>query len=623
MRRRLRVVIDAICALLIIVVGGLAINAGSSSTTWPGALDLIRQYPWWTIFAVSVVLIGTEIAVRLGKKEDGGAAERLVGRATDYFANALDQLGSDKTIVRLSGVNTLERVGQANPQYRQDVVEALCAYLRQPTPDEYRSKEQAPLKAADRDRPLLDASGEREVRIAAQRVIARHLRTHRIPRGLDRELLKNYPGVRMILAARDMRDPQTGRPWEAEDYFQFAGKFTRSHSDRKDLRTTFWKDIDLDLTGATLIDLDFTNIRIRSARFVRARFIGDAEFNGAEFISDARFEEANFTGSALFESSMFHEAADFHNARVGGNALFARATFHGPALFECLVTAGIGIFSESRFWGKIDLARAEFSSDFFLVGSIVYSYAYFTDARFLGRSFFQGTTFAALSQFDGAHFLSTQFVRTRFMGAVSFADLWGNGKVEFAGEVDYKETLFAKKVDFSNAALKGAARFLNATFEDGALFNHTAFGEDVRFEGAIFDKSGIPMFRQVTFAGDVDFCDTSFHRGVALWQSEFRGRTAFEKVLFGEGALFSDSRFAGDLKFGECEFPNGARFARAAFGGTVAFVDSSFGARPDFEGASVTRLKCAEDNEWPPGWSAQEGSTAGAGVLVWSDLRPT
>ncbi|MFD0883637.1 pentapeptide repeat-containing protein [Streptosporangium algeriense] len=58
----------------------------------------------------------------------------------------------------------------------------------------------------------------------------------------------------------------------------------------------FWPGIRLDLTDATLIDLNFTECRVTEARFDRATFQGHTAFGGATFHRAAGFTEVIFQG---------------------------------------------------------------------------------------------------------------------------------------------------------------------------------------------------------------------------------------------------------------------------------------------------------------------------------------
>jgi hypothetical protein len=80
------------------------------------------------------------------------------GQVTDRYTRAVEQLGHEKAPVRLGALYSLEHLAQDNPQYRQTVVDVVCAYLRmhhtypaQPELGAERAEEMAP-PANGRDR---------------------------------------------------------------------------------------------------------------------------------------------------------------------------------------------------------------------------------------------------------------------------------------------------------------------------------------------------------------------------------------------------------------------------------------------------------------------------------------
>lgn len=196
-------------------------------------------------------------------------------RITDLYIKAVEQLGSDKAPVRLGGLYALERLAQDQIEQRQTIVNVICAYLRMP----YTLPGDDPALVGDHQERLQ----EREVRLAAQRILCTHL----------------LPGV-----------------------------------DFDDRIETFWEKIDLDLTGASLIDMRLTDCCIRDATFRDATFIGDAAFRGAVFNGDAVFSKATFTDTARFSEVTFNSGARFKDTTFANHAWSA-----GPSSPETLCSA--------------------------------------------------------------------------------------------------------------------------------------------------------------------------------------------------------------------------------------------------------------------------------------------
>lgn len=217
-------------------------------------------------------------------------ADAAARRITDLYTKAADQLGSEKAPVRLAGLYALERLAQDHVEQRQTITNVLCAYLRMPYTlpgDPPAADAREPVRAEYRERLQ-----EREVRLAAQRILAHHLRNG---------------------------DPA-----------QPVG--------------TFWADIDLDLTSAVLIDLEFTGCTARNAIFSGAAFTGDTAFGEVTFTGGAWFNRATFTGNAWFGEATFTSNAVFNGATFTDLAWFAEATFTGDTMFREAMFAGLVLF---------------------------------------------------------------------------------------------------------------------------------------------------------------------------------------------------------------------------------------------------------------------------------------
>lgn len=214
---------------------------------------------WRRQRATEVELDNRERALAL-QEQSATATETDAGirRVTDTYTKSAELLGSDKAAVRLAGMYSLERLAQDNPEQRETIVAVWCAYLRMPfTPDD-------------------DAGEERQVRIAVQRLLARHLR----------------PGDR------------------------------------------FWPGMNIDLAGATLIKLNFAGCHMDIAQFHEATFVGPAMFRGACFLGSAGFSRAAFRDDVGFQQATFHGPAPFRHTTFAQNADFTGASFATRPDFE-------------------------------------------------------------------------------------------------------------------------------------------------------------------------------------------------------------------------------------------------------------------------------------------------
>jgi len=201
-------------------------------------------------------------------------------RVTELYMKAADQLGAEKAPVRLAGLYALERLGKANPEHRQTIVDVICAYLRMPF-------------LITQSEDLL--AGERQVRKAAQRILSAHLRW-------DRES-DFWPHMRLDLDGATLTD--------------------------------------YDFRAMCVDYADFSHARfLEGAHFKRARFEGDVYFAGAQLHRYAIFDGAKFLDLVSFAGCEFKQDSSFTGAEFRGEVTFMNAHFdHEPGFRDAKALA--------------------------------------------------------------------------------------------------------------------------------------------------------------------------------------------------------------------------------------------------------------------------------------------
>lgn len=308
-----------------------------------------------------------EVATDLTNRD---ATER---RITELYTKAVEQLGNEKAPVRLGGLYALERLAQDNPAQRQTIVNVICAYLRMPfapeAPDSEAAEAPGEPEAEGKSGGISDSwRQERQVRLTAQRILADHLRI----------------------------DWFEGRPAQGP------------------VGPEFWPDMRLDLTGATLIDLNFLRVVAADARFGGATFTGTAQFyevtfgfssfSAAKFIHDAAFSRASFVGRADFSKANFAGRSWFSGASFGGDADFSDASFSGDTTFLQAHFDETAEFQPATFSGNALFAGATFDGSAWFSSSTFSQRAEFGHATFAGDVTFQGVIFGGATTFAGATF---------------------------------------------------------------------------------------------------------------------------------------------------------------------------------------------------------------------------
>ncbi|MBT2212883.1 pentapeptide repeat-containing protein [Actinomadura sp. NEAU-AAG7] len=323
------------------------------------------------------------------------ATERLV---TDLYGQAVGLLGHDKAAVRLGGLYSLERLAQNHPQHRQTVTDVVCAYLRMPfRPPLPNTSQQEPESNTHQDPADDDARQELQVRLTAQRLLQRHLTIIQ---------LASNPAM-------------------------------------------YWENIDIDLTGAHLIDFDFTNCCPAGATFTNAYFIGDTRFGAARFAGRTVFGGARFNGTSYFSAAQFSANADFRGTRFDGYMRFRTVEFDGDA-----------DFGAAQFSGGADFRAAQFRGDALFEGGRFGGDAMFNEANIGGLTVFCGTRFDRRAEFCWAQFKG----RVRFDGNAVF------GAAQFGGDADFHAAKFGEEADFRGARFGGKTKFNAARFVHAPTF---------------------------------------------------------------------------------------------------------------------------------------------------------
>jgi hypothetical protein len=239
-------------------------------------------------------------------------------RITELYVKAVDQLGGNQAPVRLGGLHALERLAQDNPAHRQTVVNVLCSYLRMPFPlDEPARVGEGPSAGGPWVASFFGTPEQRqelEVRLSAQSILFRHLRA-----GSD-----------------------SGH-WDQSQY---------------------WPNMTVDLNSAVLVDFQFQQCRVASARFGGAVFVGRVRFYESVFDGYVEFDRAKFYSGAWFRRSEFHERAWFSGTEFCGEVNLAGARFRETAMF-----GGRIWFGGAKFRAHVEFDNVTFDAGIELDGA--------------------------------------------------------------------------------------------------------------------------------------------------------------------------------------------------------------------------------------------------------------
>ncbi|MBP2340266.1 hypothetical protein JOF41_006444 [Saccharothrix coeruleofusca] len=420
------VVLTAAISVLGVAVLVLAVMWDWSAVPGLGAKDAASTRLETVKFAASVAVAGggffaLYLAARRQRTQELELAQRHAEfdhserdaterRVTELYTKAVEQLGSDKAVVRQGGLYALERVAQDNPTHRQTVINVICAYLRSP----YTPPPDRPITR--RTGLLRSLRGTPAARVAAATASARRISLNPPTPSPTEEESRQEREVRLtaqrILAAhlRPNLDEDTGQA----------------------VNPRYWGEgYDLDLTGSTLIDFNMTGCHVNTASFRGATFTGNALFHDATFTRDALFDDATFTRNAWFHRATFTRNAEFNDATFTGDAEFHDATFTRHAWFHRATFTGDAEFNDATFTRNAWFHRATFTRN-----------AEFNDATFTRDALFDNATFTR----------NAWFHRATFTRNAEFND------ATFTGDAEFHDATFTGHAWFNDAAFQSIAR---------------------------------------------------------------------------------------------------------------------------------------------------------------------
>ncbi len=124
-----------------------------------------------------------------------------------------------------------------------------------------------------------------------------------------------------------------------------------------------WRDADVDLSGATLLDAAFSRAVFKKALFNGAQFYGVTLFGVTKFTWRTWFDEAVFHGTVWFGHSRFSDQTTFNGVKFRNQARFTSAFFrHAIVHFNDVTFEAEADFSNAEFKEVASFENVSFSS---------------------------------------------------------------------------------------------------------------------------------------------------------------------------------------------------------------------------------------------------------------------
>ena len=363
----------------------------------------------------------------------------------ERYTKAVEQLGDEKSTVRMGGVYTLvglvdewlEEKSLSDDQRLKEgqvIINNLCAYIR------------SPLTLASR----ANLQAEADVRLSIIKEIHDRLQGPG----------KNLPGA--------------------------------------------WSDFEYDFSGSAFFyPIDLTNsYYTKSVNFGGSTYEGEADFGGSTYEGEADFGGSTYEGEADFSRSTYEKDVTFSTpiarSTYKGEADFSSSTYHGWTDFSVSTYENDVIFSRSIYLGRADfggsiyLGRADFGGSTY-ENDVIFSTSNIDPTYSYRKGFLFST-----SNFRSIYLGRADFGGSIYLGRAIFGGSTYEGEAYFSRSIYYQETYFGKD-GYSNSSscfTNRAPRFYDKTNDKNALFgsHNNDFTVDIDKGYPIdLDSEGIPL----------------------------------------------------------------------------------------------------------------------------------
>ena len=399
----------------------------------------------------------------------------------ERYTKAIEQLGDEKSSVRIGGVYTLvglvdewleeESIRKYEDRLKegQVIINNLCAYIRSPFTLATRYNE------LSKDSPISDGVyKDNQQEFYTDKAEFKAEADVRL--GIIKEIHNRLQGTEEILWGT----------WSSFEY-NFSG-------------STFFYPVDLS-----------DSYYLKSVNFSGSTYQNTADFSGSTYQNTASFGGSTYQRWANFSDSIYQGWISFGGSIYQGSTYFVGSVYQGLTYFVGSVYQGQADFSDSTYSRKADFSDSTYQD-----------WADFSDSTYHDRANFHGSTYH-----DRANFHGSTYSRKADFSDSTYQDWAVFGDSTYKGEADFSGSTYEKAVTFSTSLFRstyvGRADFGGSTYQGEAGFRGSTYKGEADFSRSIF-------YQETYFGEDGDI--NSFSRFTDC-TPQFYDETNRKNTLFG------------------------------------------------------------------------------------------
>ena len=366
------------------------------------------------------------------EKNDREHLRQVRAGRRERYTKAVEQLGDEKSTVRMGGVYTLvglvdewleEKSLSDDQRFKegQVIINNLCAYIRSPfTPASRKANLQA----------------EADVRLSIIKEIHDRLQ------GPD----KNIPGA-----------------WSDFEYnfsgstFFYPINLTKSY---------YKKPVNFD--GST-----YQELAVFSGSTYEKGVIFSTSDSPSTYQDVAVFSDSTYYGKAVFSDSIYQDLAVFSDSIYQDLAAFSDSTYEKSVIFSTSDSPStyqdVAVFSDSTYQDAAAFSGSTYEKGvIFSTSDSPSTYqgsTHFGDSTYYGKASFSGSTYQDLASFsDSIYKNKAYFSNSTYQDLASFSD-----------------SIYKNKAYFNDSTYLGRAAFSGSTYESEAEFSRSVFYQETYF----------------------------------------------------------------------------------------------------------------------------------------------
>ena len=376
----------------------------------------------------------------------------------ERYTKAIEQLGDEKSSVRMGGVYTLvglvdewleeESIRKYEDRLKegQVIINNLCAYIRSPftLASHYAELMQ--------DTPSAEGVYQNKV----QEFYA------------DKATLNSEADVRLGII-KEIHDRLRGP---------------------KEKTPGTWSDFEYDFSGSTF----FYPINLTKSYYKKP-----VNFSGSTYQSQADFRGSTYQSQADFHGSTYQSQADFHGSTYQSQADFSGSTYQSQADFSGSTYQSQADFSGSTYQSQADFRNSIYKSWTNFSGSTYQGWAGFGSSIYQGEAGFGGSTYKGGADFRRSTYKDwAGFGSSTYKGWTGFGSSTYKGWTDFSGSIFYQKIYFGEDGDINSFSrfTDCTPQFYNEKSHQNALFgsHNNDFTVDIDKGYPIdLDSEGIPL----------------------------------------------------------------------------------------------------------------------------------